>query len=195
MTQEEAIIKALEDFGGKACNHDIYERAKKYAHFGGKTPDNTIRWYLQNSKKIRPSEGKRGWWELLSYQQEVSELKTAIAKRDRVIEELRGKTTLTTMFAEVASRYMDALVGFDKEDRKTAREAMKNIMSALKITPNSDLHSRINRFANEPAHTGASVGGDNDGVVVGGNLGVKLSERGEQRLVDGLIKGSQRGIE
>lgn len=195
MTQEEAIIQALEDFGGKACNSDIYEHAKLYAQFGGKTPESTIRWYLQKSQRIRPTKGKRGWWELLSYQQEISNLKSDIEERDKIIEQLRSRTSLTAMFAEVASKYMDALLGFDKEDRKRARESLKDIMSVLKITPTIDLHSRINNFANEPAHTGAAVGGNNEGVVVGGNLGVKLSEQLEQKLVEGLIENDQRRID
>ena len=78
MTQKEAIIKALEDLGGRGRLQDIYPLAMEYGDFSGsKTPKATIRNYLLMSpKSFRRSYGKpNGWWELLSYQEEMSALK------------------------------------------------------------------------------------------------------------------------
>lgn len=96
MTQEEAIIKALDDYGGKASNKQIYERAMQYAHFGGTTPDATIRWWLQKSKLIKASEGQRGVWELLSYQEEIAQLKNEIKNKENEIALLREQYSART---------------------------------------------------------------------------------------------------
>ena len=60
MTQEEAVIMALQDLGGKAHQKDIYKRAMKYATFGGKTPDATIRALLQRCDRVRHSKDAPG---------------------------------------------------------------------------------------------------------------------------------------
>jgi hypothetical protein len=83
MTQKEAIIKVLEHYGGRAKLTDIYPHVIKMAEF---KPDSdkkaTIRTTLQrNPKYFRQSKGKKGCWELVSYQEEI-------ASRDKRIKEL-----------------------------------------------------------------------------------------------------------
>lgn len=53
MTQGEAVIKALEDLGGKASLRQIYDLAQRYATFGTKTPEESIRTILQRSPKAK----------------------------------------------------------------------------------------------------------------------------------------------
>lgn len=107
MTQEESIIKALEDYGGKASNKQIYERAMQYAHFGGSTPEATIRWWLQKSKLIVASEGQRGVWELLSYQEEIALLKQELKRKETELSSLKEQysvkncVTLSQIEAEI----------------------------------------------------------------------------------------------
>jgi hypothetical protein len=81
MTQKEAITEALRKLGGKASLNCIYCVAYSLADFtGSKDWKATIRWYLQKeTDSFRPL--KRGWWELVSYHDEV-------ALRDKRIEEL-----------------------------------------------------------------------------------------------------------
>lgn len=109
MTQQEAIIKALEDYGGKATNKQIYERAKQYAHFGGATPEATIRWWLQKSKLIKASEGQRGVWELLSYQEEIAQLKKEIENKKIEIALLKEKFSARTCvtLSQIEAEIMD----------------------------------------------------------------------------------------
>ncbi len=88
MTQREAIEKALQVLGGRAMLQEIYPLAIEFGNFSGsKDKEATIRNCLQTSPKLfRRSPGKpAGWWELLSYQEEVARLKACI-------EELKAKT-------------------------------------------------------------------------------------------------------
>ena len=84
MTQKEAIIKALEEYGGREKLSVIYLRVLQLASFKpGSDAQATIRTTLQRHPEcFRPSPGKpNGWWELLSYQEEI-------ACRDRRIKVL-----------------------------------------------------------------------------------------------------------
>jgi hypothetical protein len=93
MTQKEAIIEALKRLGGKANLNDIYRFAYTLADFSGsKDWKATIRWYLQKETDAFRSS-KRGWWELVSFQEEI-------ASRDRRIKELEA--LLTTKDNEIA---------------------------------------------------------------------------------------------
>lgn len=86
MKQKEAIIEALTRLGGKGHLNDIYLFAYKLADFSGsKDWKATIRWYLQKETDSFRSS-KRGWWELISYQEDI-------AKRDRRIKELEDEIT------------------------------------------------------------------------------------------------------
>ena len=72
MTQKEAIIEALKHLGGKANLNDIYRFAYTLADFSGsKDWKATIRWYLQKEIDVFRSS-KRGWWELVSYQEDIA---------------------------------------------------------------------------------------------------------------------------
>lgn len=86
MTQKKAIIKALEEHGGRATLTEIYPRVIQLATFKpGSDKKATIRTTLQRNPSIfRPSPGKpKGWWELTSFQEEI-------ANRDRRIAELEA---------------------------------------------------------------------------------------------------------
>lgn len=84
MNQKEAIEKALQMLGGRATLKDIYPLAMEMGDFSGsKDKKATIRNCLQTSpKSFRHSPDKpSGWWELISFQAEIS-------KRDQLIKKL-----------------------------------------------------------------------------------------------------------
>ena len=100
MTQKEAIIEALKRLGGKANLNDIYRFAYTLADFSGsKDWKATIRWYLQKETDAFRSS-KRGWWELVSFQEEIAsrdnriaELEALLIDRDKEISELKQQET------------------------------------------------------------------------------------------------------
>lgn len=100
MTQKEAIIEALKRLGGKANLNDIYRFAYSLADFSGsKDWKATIRWYLQKETDAFRSS-KRGWWELVSFQEEISrrdlriaELEALLVTKDNEIIELKQQET------------------------------------------------------------------------------------------------------
>ena len=100
MTQKEAIIEALKRLGGKANLNGIYRFAYTLADFSGsKDWKATIRWYLQKETDTFRSS-KRGWWELVSFQEEIAsrdnriaELEALLIDRDKEISELKQQET------------------------------------------------------------------------------------------------------
>ena len=83
MTQKEAIIKALEEHGGRERLPVIYPRVIQLAIFKpGSDKQATIRTTLQRHPEcFRHSPGKPdGWWELVSFQEEIAELKQQITE-------------------------------------------------------------------------------------------------------------------
>ena len=103
MTQKEAIIKALEEHGGRERLSAIYSRVLQLAVF---KPDSdkraTIRTTLQRHPEcFRHSPGKPdGWWELVSFQEEIAcrdnritELETLLLRKDKEIAELKRQPT------------------------------------------------------------------------------------------------------
>ena len=80
--QREAIIEALTLLGGKAKMSQICKLAIEIGDFSGsESPDNTVRNCIYTNPKHFRSSGVKGYWELVSYNEEI-------AKRDRRIKEL-----------------------------------------------------------------------------------------------------------
>ncbi len=82
MKHVEALKLVLEELGGRAQLKEIYPRVVKLISFKeGSNIQATLRTSLQRHPKFfRQSEGKPdGWWELVSYQQEIAELKEQVA--------------------------------------------------------------------------------------------------------------------
>lgn len=129
MTQKEAIIKALEEHGGRERLPVIYPRVIQLATF---KPDSdkqaTIRTTLQRHPEcFRQSPGKpQGWWELVSYQEEI-------ASRDKRIKELEEENArLKTIKTEddFVERFVKKVKHNLKRDKKTVEEIRK-LMDAL----------------------------------------------------------------
>ena len=133
MNQKEAVIEALQKLGGRAHLSDIYKFAYPLADWSGSQNwQNTLRWYLQKGTDTFRSP-KRGWWELVSYQEEVagykkeiSELKNQIAAKDKEIEELKKVKTEDEFVAKFVKKVKHNL----KRDKKTVEEIRK-LMDAV----------------------------------------------------------------
>lgn len=81
MIQKEAIKEALKLLGGKAKMSEICKWAQCFGDFSGsQDPKSTIRNCIYKHPQVFRSSGN-GWWELVSYQEEI-------ASRDKRIKEL-----------------------------------------------------------------------------------------------------------
>ena len=189
MTQTEAVIKALENLGGKASLRQIYDLAKKYTNFGTKTPEESIRTILQRSPKTKQTEKRSGWWELASYQEEIEKLKKDAANKDAIIRELENKLTPVATFERMANTYMDASMNKDKDDRKIVRDSLNRIKSTLNLSVSSDVNNRIESFGTDLPKPKINVDGNNNGVI-GDSIGINLSSVGEETLIKGLLNSN-----
>lgn len=130
MTQKEAIIEALKRLGGKANLNDIYRFAYTLADFSGsKDWKATIRWYLQKETDSFRSS-MRGWWELVSYQEEITNRDNRIAELEAKIkekeEEIAEWKNVPTEDAFV-KKFVKETKHFFKHDRKKA-DIIRQIM-------------------------------------------------------------------
>ena len=128
MTISEACEKVLIDLGGRAQLPDIYPRVLKLVTFTGATPKNSIRTEMKNHPLIfRHSPNKpKGWWELVSYQEEI-------ANRDRRIKELEEENARLKSVKtedEFVARFVKKVKHNLKRDKKTVEEIRK-LMDAL----------------------------------------------------------------
>ena len=83
ITQKTAIVNALEERGGRARLSDIYPRIIELATFKEDSDKQaTIRSTMQRHPELfRHSPGKPdGWWELVSFQEEIAELKLQLSE-------------------------------------------------------------------------------------------------------------------
>lgn len=130
MTQKEAIIEALKRLGGKANLNDIYRFAYTLADFSGsKDWKATIRWYLQKETDSFRSS-MRGWWELVSYQEEIAcrdnriaELEAKIKEKEEEIAEWKNVPTED----DFVKKFVKETKHFFKHDRKKA-DIIRQIM-------------------------------------------------------------------
>ena len=135
MTQKEAIEKALQILGGRASLKEIYPLAFQYGDFSGsKDKEATIRNYLQTSPKMfRHSPGMpTGWYELISYQDEIAKFKQEIVKRDEEISSLKRKVELLEKRPTVED-FIRKLVKATKSLFKIYRSHADYIRQALEV--------------------------------------------------------------
>jgi hypothetical protein len=95
--------------------------------FKGATPYNSICTELINHpKNFRRTEGKKGWWELVSYQEEVAALK----KENEELKDSNKRLTSIPKEAEFIERFLDEVMDVYKYDRKKA-DPIRIIMRTL----------------------------------------------------------------
>ncbi len=92
MTIKEACIKVLTELGGRAPLKIICVMVQETVSLKGATPYNSICTELiTHPNDFRRTPGRKGVWELTSYQDEVTELKQTIKEKDAEIFELKSK--------------------------------------------------------------------------------------------------------
>ena len=186
MTQGEAVIKALEDLGGKASLKQIYALAKTYVTFGTKTPEESIRAILLCPPKAQQKVKGSGWRELVSYQKETARHEQTISARDKRIQELEAQMTPTAIFERMANMYMNASMNKDKDDRKEVCNILNKIQSRLNLTVSKELYDRTVSFDKDIPMSKINVDGNNNGVL-GENIGIQLSTDWQEKLVNGML--------
>ena len=116
LTHKEAVKKVLEELGGRARLRDIYPRVIPLVKYKpGSDIRATLRRLLQTTPNLfRHTEGRKGWWELVSYQEEL-------AVRDRRIAVLtNGQITKEVI-----------IKAFDSCDNLVERTYAKQTMQIL----------------------------------------------------------------
>ena len=126
MTQKEAIIEALNRLGGRANLSDIYRFAFPLADFLGSNDwKATIRSCLQREHDAF-RHSKQGWWELVSYQEEIAWRD----KRIRELEEENARLKAIKTEDDFVERFVKKVKHNLKRDKKTVEEIRK-LMDAL----------------------------------------------------------------
>jgi len=122
LTHKEAVKKVLEELGGRARLRDIYPRVIPLVKYKpGSDIRATLRRLLQTTPILfRHTEGRKGWWELVSYQEEL-------AVRDRKIA-LLTKAQITEDVIIKAFEGCDNLV-----ERTYAKQTMQILFRGLDV--------------------------------------------------------------
>ena len=124
LTHKEAVRKALEMLGGKAQLKQIYPVAIKLIGKNTRSVDikATIRRELNSSPyDFKATPNAKGSWELVSYQEEIVNLKAIIAEQNKVIEE-QSKVPTEDDFIQ---RLLEKLKTVWKNEKKTINEIRK----------------------------------------------------------------------
>ena len=117
----------LTELGGRAPLKLLCAKVQEIVVFKGATPYNSICTELINHpKNFRRTEGKKGWWELVSYQEEVAALK----KENEELKESNKRLTSIPKEAEFIERFLDEVMDVYKYDRKKA-DPIRIIMRTL----------------------------------------------------------------
>ena len=127
LTHKEAVKKVLEELGGRARLRDIYPRVIPLVKYKpGSDIRATLRRLLQTTPILfRHTEGRKGWWELVSYQEEL-------AVRDRKIALLtKGQITKDVI--------IKAFDGCDNiVERTYAKQTMQILFGGLDVWEMAD---------------------------------------------------------
>ena len=128
MTQKEALEQALKELGGRAHLQDIYPVALKYiTHKEGSKIYDSLRGCIHDKRRFRPSPDKpQGWYELLSYQEEI-------ASRDKSIKELEEENaqlkSIKTEDAFVEKMLKETKKRFKHESERNKAVAVSQILA------------------------------------------------------------------
>jgi hypothetical protein len=92
LTHKEAVKKVLEELGGRARLRDIYPHVIPLVKYKpGSDIKATLRRLLQTTPNLfRHTEGRKGWWELVSYQKELAlrDRKIALLSNGQITKEV-----------------------------------------------------------------------------------------------------------
>ena len=152
MTQKEAIIKALEEHGGRERLPVIYPRVIQLATFKpGSNKQATIRATLQRHPEcFRHSPGKPdGWYELISFQEEISkrdlriaELEARLAANDKEIAALKQQ--------ETADLFVGRMIDATKTVFATKRNDARPVQQVLVVMNRPEQHDLMEWIIGKP---------------------------------------------
>ena len=124
MTINEACIKVLTELGGRAPLKLLCAKVQEIIVFKGATPYNSICTELINHpKNFRRTEGKKGWWELVSYQEEVAALKKEIEE----LKESNKRLMSIPKEAEFVEKFLKEIMN-DYKRRRPNADPIRNIL-------------------------------------------------------------------
>ena len=125
MTQKDALEQALKDLGGRAHLQDIYPVAIKYiTHKEGSKIYDSLRGCIHDKRRFRPSPDKpQGWYELLSFQEEVAALK----KENEELKESNKLLMSIPKEAEFVEKFLEEIMNEYKRKRPNA-DPIRNIL-------------------------------------------------------------------
>lgn len=161
LTHKEAVRKALEILGGKALLKQIYPVAIKLIGKNTRSVDikATIRRVLNsNPYDFKATPGVEGSWELVSYQEEIENLKAIIAEQNQVIEEQKKVPTED----DFIQRLLEKLKTVWKDEKKTINEIRK-MLDAL---GRSDAVAKLDSFLESKNKKPTKQGGKTAGKIV-----------------------------
>ena len=165
LTHKEAVRKALEMLGGKAQLKQIYPVAIKLIGKNTRSVDikATIRRELNSSPyDFKATPNAKGSWELVSYQEEIVNLKAIIAEQNKVIEEQKNVPTED----DFIQRLLEKLKTVWKDDKKTINEIRK-ILDAL---GRSDVVAELDNYLeSKKKKPSKQAGKSSDKIVVNGS--------------------------
>ncbi len=125
MTQKDALEQALKDLGGRAHLQDIYPIAEKYiTHKENSKIKDSLRGCIHDKRRFRRSPGMpTGWYELLSYQEEMAALK----KENEEIKESNKLLIAIPKEAEFVEKFLQEVMNEYKRKRPNA-DPIRNIL-------------------------------------------------------------------
>ena len=124
MTIKEACIKVLTESGGRAPLKILCMKVQELVVFKGATPYNSIcTELLTHPKDFRRTEGKKGWWELTSFQEEMAELKQQVAE----LTEINKQIMAIPKEADFIEKFLQEVMNDYKRKREQA-DPIRNIL-------------------------------------------------------------------
>ena len=127
MTILEACEQALVEMDGRAPLKYIYFRVKKLVKLKGNTPDESIRSEIyHHPERFRPRSDKKGWWELVSYQTEIAELKQRIGELEEENERLRAVKTEDDFVSRLVEETQNLYI-YEKDKMKVIRQILHTL--------------------------------------------------------------------
>ena len=147
LTHKEAVKKVLEELGGRARLRDIYPRVIPLVKYKpGSDIRATLRRLLQTTPNLfRHTEGRKGWWELVSYQEELAmrdskmvQLTNGLITKDVIIKAFDGCDNLVER--TYAKQTMQILFG-GLDAWETAYKEMKKLGYFKDVQPHVILNN------------------------------------------------------
>ena len=157
MTQKDALEQALKDLGGRAHLQDIYPIAEKYiTHKENSKIKDSLRGCIHDKRRFRRSPGMpTGWYELLSYQEEMAALK----KENEEIKESNKLLIAIPKEAEFVEKFLQEVMNEYKRKRPNA-DPIRNILrhmgheeaAAVLDEKEDELKNALIRLAEKPTY-------------------------------------------